>query len=37
MANESVLFKRGDSATITSTTVIDGQILFDTSGNGKMY
>ena len=37
MANESVLFKRGDSATITSTPVIDGQILFDTSGNGKMY
>lgn len=37
MANESVLFKRGDSATITSTPVTDGQILFDTSGNGKMY
>lgn len=37
MANESVLFKRGDSDTITSTPVIDGQILFDTSGNGKMY
>lgn len=37
MADESVLFKRGDSATITSTPVIDGQILFDTSGNGKMY
>lgn len=37
MANEAVLFKRGDSATITSTPVIDGQILFDTSGNGKMY
>ena len=37
MANETVLFKRGDSATITSTPVIDGQILFDTSGNGKMY
>lgn len=27
MANESVLFKRGDSATITSTPVTDGQIL----------
>ena len=37
MANETVLFKRGDSATITSTPVTDGQILFDTSGNGKMY
>lgn len=37
MADESVLFKRGDSDTITSTPVIDGQILFDTSGNGKMY
>lgn len=37
MANESVLFKRGDSDTITSTPVKDGQILFDTSGNGKMY
>lgn len=37
MANESVLFKRGDSDVITSTPVIDGQILFDTSGNGKMY
>nr|DAH11384.1 MAG TPA: hypothetical protein [Bacteriophage sp.] len=37
MANETVLFKRGDSATITSAPVIDGQILFDTSGNGKMY
>ena len=37
MENESVLFKRGDSDTITSTPVIDGQILFDTSGNGKMY
>lgn len=37
MANETVLFKRGDSDTITSTPVIDGQILFDTSGNGKMY
>ena len=33
----TVLFKRGDSAEITSTPVIDGQILFDTSGNGKMY
>lgn len=33
----TVLFKRGDSATITSTPVIDGQILFDTSDNGKMY
>lgn len=33
----TVLFKRGDSATITSTPVTDGQILFDTSGNGKMY
>ena len=37
MANETVLFKRGDSATINSTPVTDGQILFDTSGNGKMY
>ena len=37
MANETVLFKRGDSVTITSTPVTDGQILFDTSGNGKMY
>lgn len=37
MANETVLFKRGDSATITSTPITDGQILFDTSGNGKMY
>ena len=37
MANETVLFKRGDSATITSTPVTDGQILFDTWGNGKMY
>lgn len=37
MANETVLFKRGNSATITSTPVTDGQILFDTSGNGKMY
>lgn len=37
MANETVLFKRGDSDTITSTPVTDGQILFDTSGNGKMY
>ena len=37
MANETVLFKRGDSATIASTPVTDGQILFDTSGNGKMY
>lgn len=37
MANESVLFKRGDSDVITSTPVKDGQILFDTSGNGKMY
>lgn len=37
MANETVLFKRGDSDTITSIPVTDGQILFDTSGNGKMY
>jgi hypothetical protein len=34
---KNVLFTRKDESEISNVPIIDGQILFDTSGSGKMY